>query len=289
MNFREKLLAGQFVVTGEIAPKKGVDISGIIEAIKHLRGVDAVNVTDNQRACVRLSSLAASKILLDNGVEPIYQLTCRDRNRIALQSDLLGAWILGIKNVLVISGDHPSLGDHPYAKPVYDLDSVQLISTIKGLNQGQDLEGNKLNQPADYLIGAAANPGADDLDAEILKVEKKILSGAVFLQTQAVYDVELFKTFMEKVKPLGIPVLAGIVPLKSAKMASFMNENIPGIHVPKHLIQELSDSDNPTQAGIVQAAKIIKDVKKHCNGIHLMSLGWEDKVQEILQKAGLRQ
>jgi methylenetetrahydrofolate reductase (NADPH) len=288
MGFRDRLCSGGFTVTGEIAPGKGVDRSRILRMADLLRGcVDAVNVTDNQRACVKTSSLAVSKILLDSGVEPVFQLTCRDRNRIGLQSDLLGAHMLGIRNVLALTGDHPSGGDHPSAMPVYDLDSTQLIEVIAGLNKGVDLEGNRLEEKTDFFVGAALNPGAGDIDVELLRVQRKLDAGAMFFQTQVVYNVDEFIDFMRDV-PGKARVLAGIVPLKSKRMADFMNEKMPGVSVPKHLIDELGKSKNPMEVGIEQAAGIIRGLKPHCAGVHVMALGAEQHVKTILEKAGIR-
>jgi methylenetetrahydrofolate reductase (NADPH) len=286
VTFREKLFAGKFTVTGEITPHKGIQSERILSTLAHLRGaVDAVNVTDNQRSCVKASSLAVSKIVLDEGVEPVYQLTCRDRNRIGLQSDLLGAHMLGIRNVLALTGDHPSIGDHPGAKPVYDLDSTQLIAAVSGLNGGADLAGNRLDEKCDFLIGAALNPGADALDAEIMRAGRKIDAGADFFQTQVVYDVDSFGQFMKEMPKTR--VLAGIVPLKSKRMAEFMNDKMPGVSIPAEIIAEIGGSENPVETGIRQAAEIIKGVKPHCCGVHIMALGSEQHVKTILAQAGL--
>lgn len=287
MTFKEKLLSGGFTVTGEITPHKGLNQQPILSTLAHLRGiVDAVNVTDNQRACVKASSLAVSKMLLDCGVEPIFQLTCRDRNRIGLQSDLLGAHMLGIRNVLALSGDHPTLGDNPLAKPVYDLDSTQLIEAVSGLNRGVDLAGNRLDSKADFFVGAALSPGAQDTEVELLKAARKIEAGARFFQTQVIYDADSFREFMSRM-PKDTAVLAGVVPLKSLKMARFMNEKLPGVSVPQALMDELSESKNPLETGIEQAAEIIRSVKPYCSGVHMMALGSEQHVKTILNKAGV--
>jgi len=286
MNLMEKLRKGKFTVTGEVTPRKGADPRQILEVLSHLKGqVDAVNVTDNQRACVKASSLAVSKVLLDAGVEPVFQLTCRDRNRIGLQSDLLGAHMLGVRNVLALSGDHPTIGDNPLAKPVYDLDSTQLIEAISGLKRGEDMAGNKLDSNTEFFVGAALSPGAEDTEVELIKARRKIEAGAQFFQTQVVYDVDGFISFMKSMPKT--PVLAGIVPLKSVKMAQFMDEKIPGVSVPKMLMDELDHSKNPLETGINQAAEIIRSVKPHCSGVHIMALGQEQHVKTILEKAGL--
>ncbi|HHQ45099.1 MAG TPA: methylenetetrahydrofolate reductase [Candidatus Altiarchaeales archaeon] len=288
MSFRQKLEKGSFVVTGEVTPRKSGSAKGILKDVKALKDVvDAVNVTDNQRACVRASSVAVSKTVLDLGVEPILQATCRDRNRIGLQSDLLGAYLLGLRNVLALTGDHPSNGDNPGAKPVFDLDAVQLVKAIDGLNHGVDFEGNTFDDKTDFFIGAAANPGAEDLEVEILRVKNKIEAGARFFQTQVVYDVDAFKAFMKEV-PSEAKILAGIVPLKSVKMANFMNEKVPGVNVPKALIDEIGSSKNQVDAGISQAAEIIREVKSSCSGVHIMALGLEERVKDIMALAGLK-
>ncbi|MFH1404457.1 MAG: methylenetetrahydrofolate reductase [Candidatus Altiarchaeota archaeon] len=287
MSFRSKILSGGFAVTGEIAPAKGVDERKIMDVASLLKDcVDAINVTDNQRACVRTSSLAVSKMLLDSGVDPVFQMTCRDRNRIGIQSDLLGAHMLGIRNVLALTGDHPSSGDHPSAMPVYDIDSTQLIQAIRGLNKGVDMEGNKLDGKTDFLVGAAFNPGAEDRDVELLRISRKMEAGAMFFQTQVVYDAEDFIGFMKEV-PSNAKVLAGIVPLKSKRMADFMNEKIPGVSVPQRLIDELEGADNPVEEGISQAADIIREIRPYCSGVHMMALGSEKHVKTILDKAGV--
>jgi methylenetetrahydrofolate reductase (NADPH) len=287
MSLKGKLRRGDFAVTGELAPGKGAAREAVMEAVEHLRGVvDAVNVTDNQRSCVRASSMAVSKVLLESGVEPVFQLTCRDRNRIALQSDLLGAHMLGIRNVLILSGDHPRGGDHPEAMPVYDLDSTQLLSAVKGLNGGCDMKGNMLSGATDFLVGAACDPGAGDLDVELERVRRKSEAGADFFQSQVVYDADGFKTFMKGAK--NAKVLAGVIPLKSKRMADFMNEKIPNVHVPKHLIAELERSEDPVETGIKQAAEIIRQVRPYCSGVHIMALGMQEHVGRILEDAGIR-
>jgi 5,10-methylenetetrahydrofolate reductase len=287
MNFRQKLDSGRFVVTGEVTPHKGINTTTIASCLEHLRPfVDAVNVTDNQRACVKASSLAVSKIILDLGVEPIFQLTCRDRNRIALQSDLMGAHMLGIRDVLALSGDHPCIGDHPGAKPVYDLDSSLLLEAIGQLNRGLDLEGHRLDEPAGFFAGASLNPAAKDREVELLKAMRKLGLGAKFFQTQVVYDVDAFIGFMKQM-PKEANVIAGIIPLKSAKMARFMQERMPGVSIPSDLVAEIETSNNPMQTGIKQAASIISQIKTKTAGIHIMALGAEQHVGTILRESGV--
>lgn len=291
MSFREALAAGKFVVTAEIAPPKGTDISEIIEVAGLLKGrVDAANVTDQQSSVMRLGSMAVCHILKDEGLEPVFQLTCRDRNRLALQSDLLSAHVLGIENVLALTGDLPELGDHPEAKPVYDLDSVQLLQVISQLNSGCDMVGNELRGKTALFPGAVVNPGADagaSYEMQILKLERKIAAGARFIQTQAVYDAKTLAVFMERVAGYGVPVLAGIIPLKSAGMARFMNKNIAGVNVPEELIEKIAQAEDRVATGIEIAADLIRQFRGLCQGVHLMAIGWERKVPAILDAAGL--
>ncbi|MDX2439377.1 MAG: methylenetetrahydrofolate reductase [Desulfobacterales bacterium] len=237
---------GEFVITGEVGPIKGaihrdksIEPSCAIEALHLNQHAHAVNVTDNQSAVMRLGSLAASVRLKANGIEPVYQLTCRDRNRLALQSDLLTAYSLGIDNVLLLTGDHIQLGDHKEAKPVFDLDSVQLIDMAKGLKRGYDISGARIENYLDMAFGAVVNPNSDPLELQIMKMKKKIDAGAQFFQTQAVYDVTVFEKFIKKVEKFNCPIQVGIVILKSPQMAKFMKKNVSGVHVPEALIEEI--------------------------------------------------
>ena len=221
MSFCDKIRSGKFIVTSEIGPPKGIDTSEILEDADLIKGrVDAVNVTDLQSSVLRLGSLVVCHLLKARGIEPILQMTCRDRNRLALQSDLLSAAVLGIENVLVLTGDYPSAGDHPEAKPVFDLGSVELLDVVKGLQAGRDMKGNILKGTPKFCVGAVVNPGADPLEPEIIKMEKKVEAGALFFQTQAIYDIELYKRFLDASKHLKTTILAGIILLKSAGMAS---------------------------------------------------------------------
>ena len=284
----EALSSGKFVVTAEVGPPKGVDIREILEDAELLRDrVVAVNVTDQQSAVMRLGSLATCHLLRERGIEPIFQLTCRDRNRIALQSDLLSAWALGIENVLCLTGDYVSLGDHPEAKPVFDLDSVSLLQTASTLCQGRDLAGKELKGSPNFFLGAIVTPGANPIEPQILKMERKVKAGAKFFQTQAVYEPEKFAQFMEQIKHLNVPVLAGIILLKSAGMARFMNRNVAGVHVPDDLIEEMDKAENKRQKSIEIAARLIKDLKDICQGVHVMAIGWEKVVPAVLDAAGL--
>jgi len=290
MSLQALLEAGKFVVTAEVGPLKGTDVTEIEEIAELLRGkVDATNVTDQQSAVMRLGSLAVCHLLKDNGLEPIFQVTCRDRNRLALQSDLLSAYVLGIENILSITGDLPTLGDHPQAKPVYDLDSVQLLEVIKRLNEGYDMVGNELQGKPSLFPGAVVNPGADTeaaFELQLIKMEKKIEAGARFFQTQAVYDPDAFAKFMKRVEGFKVPILVGIIPLKSAGMARFMNKNVAGVFVPEELINKMAEAEDKTQTGIEIAANLISELKGLCQGVHIMAIGWEKKVPAVLDAAG---
>ena len=287
---QEKLEAGEFVVTGEIGPPKGIDTHEMDEETEHLRGkVVAINVTDIQSSVMRLGSLIVSEHLVRQGLEPVFQLTCRDRNRLAIQTELLSAAWVGIENVLALTGDHQFLGDHPMAKGVFDLDSVSLLQTITLLNQGKDLAGNDLQGAPKLFPGAVVAPGLDPVEPQIIKMEKKIAAGARFFQTQAVYDPRQMEAFMKQVEQFKVPVLAGIVVLKSAGMAKFMNKNVAGVFVPDHLIDEMASAKKKDlkKRGAEIAGRLIKEMKGMCQGIHLMPLGWTDTVDDILGHAGL--
>ena len=288
---KQALKAGEFVVTSEIGPPKGVNVEKYIEEAEPLKErVTAFNVTDLQSAVMRFGSLATCRLLIERGVEPVLQMTCRDRNRLALQSDLLSAYGLGIRNVLCITGDHQKLGDHPQAKGVFDLDSVQLLAAAKKLQEGKDLAGNDLEGNPEFFLGAVVTPEAEPLEMQLIKMKKKIEAGAEFFQTQAVYDTDKFKEFARRVSDLNVPILAGLVILKSVGMARFMNANVAGVNVPEELIEELKKDKDKTksgQTGIEIAARTIKEIKDYCQGVHLMPLGWDDKVPAILDGAGL--
>jgi 5,10-methylenetetrahydrofolate reductase len=248
MGLRQALESGKFVVTAEVAPGKGTDVDHLLKDAAIIQDrVDAVNVTDLQSSVMRLGSLAFSHMLTDMGIDPVFQVTCRDRNRLALQSDLLSAWALGIRNVLALTGDHPVLGDHPDAKPVFELDSVTLLEAIGKLNSGFDMAGKELAGKPDFLPGAVVNPGADNeaaLDLQIMKMEKKIEAGAKFFQTQGVYDLDVFEKFMKRVEGFNTKILGGIILLKSVGMARFMNKNVSGVFVPEPLIQEIKEAED---------------------------------------------
>ena len=293
MKITEAFERGEFVVTAEVGPPKGFHIEHMLEEAKtYLSDITAVNVTDNQSSVMRLGSLATCKALKDEGLTPIFQMTCRDRNRIALESDLLSAAMFGIENLLILTGDHTKLGDHPQAKPVFDLDSVSLLHTVKLLESGVDLGGNKLvGEPPKFAKGAVVSPCSDSVDVQLAKMERKVAAGAEYFQTQAVYEPEKFIQFMEKAKQFGKPVQLGIVIPKSVGMCRYMNANVAGIHIPEDMINELKADKEKTKAGITGveiAARIIRECKPYCQGVHIMAMGWESKVPSLLEQAGLR-
>jgi len=291
VSLQSKLESGKFAITCEVGPLKGTDITEVEENAELLKDkVDAANVTDQQSSVMRLGSLATSHILIQKGLEPIYQMTCRDRNRIALQSDLLSAWVMGIKNVLSITGDLPALGDHPEAKAVYDLDSVTLLQAISRLNEGFDINGNELKGKPNFFPGAVVKVESDteaSMELQIAKLERKVAAGARFIQTQAVYDADHFAKFMKRVEKLKVPILAGVIPLKSAGMAKYMNSNVSGVFVPDDLIQKMTDAEDKAATGIQIAADLIKKLKPLCQGVHIMAIGWEKRVPSIIQAAGI--
>lgn len=284
-SLQESLESNQFTITAEVCPPKGADVKDFIsKALALKERVNAINVTDNQRAIMRLGSLGASIILLNHNIDPIYQLTCRDRNRIALQSDLLSAAAFGIKNVLLLTGDHVSAGDHIDAKPVFDLDSVQLIDIASRLNHGFSAIDKPIKGKTSFFIGGVVNPGANPLEPQIITFEKKVQSGARFFQTQAIYDIETLRRFLNFVNKFDVYILAGILVLKSAKMARFLNDNVAGVNVPQDLIKQLEDSKDPLEKGIEIAAEQIKSLKNICHGVHIMTVGQEEIINNILDK-----
>jgi len=292
MRITELFAKGEFVVTAEVGPPKGIHVDHLVEEAKeYLSGITAVNVTDNQSSVMRMGSLPACIALKNAGLTPILQLTCRDRNRIALQSELLGAAMLGIENILCLTGDHTKMGDHPGAKPVFDLDSVSLLHTACQLEKGVDLGGQPLvGEPPKFAKGAVVSPCSDSVDAQLAKMERKVMAGAEYFQTQAVFDSEKFISFMEKAKQFGKPVQLGVIIPKSAGMAKFMNKNVAGVSVPQEMIDALAADKERAKAGITGveiAAKIIKECRPYCQGVHIMALGWESKVPEVLKLAGI--
>lgn len=289
---KSALEKGEFAITAEMAPPKGIDFGHLLECARGIKGrVHAVNVTDFQSAVMRATSLVTCKLLKDEGLEPVLQITGRDRNRIAIQGELLAAGVFGIENLLALTGDHTSVGDHPKAKPVYDLDSVGILQAATTLMGGKDMAGNDLQGIPSYYLGACVTPKFDPIEAQIMKMEKKIKAGAKFFQTQAVFDIETMREFREKTKHLDAKILAGVIPLKSAGMAKFMNENVPGIYVPEELIIRMKDTakENRVAEGIKIAGEFIRKLReeKLCDGVHIMAIGAEENVPFILEEAGL--
>ena len=292
MRITELFDKGEFVVTAEVGPPKGIHLGHLVdEAKEYLSGITAVNITDNQSSVMRMGSFPACVMLKQAGLTPILQLTCRDRNRIALQSELLGAAALGIENILCLTGDHTKMGDHPGAKPVFDLDSVSLLHTVCQLEKGVDLAGNPLvGEPPKFAKGAVVSPISDSIDAQLAKMERKVMAGAEYFQTQAVFEPEKFIKFMEAAKQFGKPVQLGVIIPKSAGMAKFMNNNVAGVHVPQWMIDELAADKEKAKAGITGvelAAKVIRECRPYCQGLHIMALGWEAKVPELMKLAGI--
>lgn len=289
MGLREKLESGGFAVTAELAPPKGTDTNRLIECAKAIKGrVDAVNLTDFQSAVVRVSSLGAAILIKQQGLEPVMQITGRDRNRIAIQGELLSAAALGIKNILALTGDHPVCGDNKQAKPVFELDSVNILQTASCLMQGKDLSGNPLNKAPEFYLGASVTPRYEPIELQILKMEKKAKAGARFFQTQAIYDIKDIERLKEMTSHLDVKILAGIIPLKSPGMAEYMNKNVPGIFVPEEIIQKLRNSQDKTKEGLKIAAELINQLKDGniSDGVHIMAIGAEENVPLLLDLCG---
>ena len=291
---REVLDSGKFVVTSEIGPPKGTNIENMLHHIDLLKDkVDGLNVTDNQSSVMRYPSVAGTIFIKERGGEPILQMTCRDRNRLALEADLLFAYTRGVKNVLCLTGDSVRVGDHKEAKGVFDLDSVQLIKAIRLMESGNDLGGNELDGAVEFCAGAIVTPEANPIEPQLMKFEKKVEAGAEFFQTQAIYDMDKFRKFMEYARQFDVKILAGIVLLVSAGMARYMNANVPGISVPQELLDEMASvpkgKGNALKKGIEIAGRMIKELKEEaiCDGVHIMAIGKEEVVPDILSEAGL--
>ena len=302
MGMREAIQSGEFILTGEVAPPKGCHLEHMIEEAEHYRGrVVGINVTDIQSSVMRASSLVGCIKLKEAGLPPVLQMVCRDRNRLALQSELLSACALGINDVLCLTGDYTTLGDHPQAKPVFDLDAVSLLKAAKRLMEGRDMayypdrknpdqyvDGEPLEgDPPDFCLGCVVNPGALPMEPQIYKLLKKIEAGAEFCQTQAVYDAAQFETFMTKLGDVPIPILAGIVVLKSPMMAKYMNANVAGVSVPDWMIEALADKETRVERTIEMSAQLVRELAPMCQGIHMMPLGWDHHVPKILDLAGV--
>ena len=288
----DKIRSREFVVTTELTPPKGVDLTELFGKAQALEGwVDGINLTESARALMALAPWAAARLLLERGAEPIVQMTARDRNRIAIQADLLGAAALGVHNFVFMGGDPPSVGDQPEAKAVFDLTASQMAAAARELAQGRDLAGKPLRGAPRLFVGATANPGARDFEAEVTNTRRKIDAGVQFLQTQAIYEPAVLARFLEAVRPGDVAVLAGIIPLKSAKMARWLNEKVPGIRVPAALIGVLEGARSPEaelKASIDIAGRTLREVHPMCAGAHVMALGWEAHIPAILREGGVR-
>jgi 5,10-methylenetetrahydrofolate reductase len=290
--FRELLQSGKFVVTSEVGPPKGTDLEGFSHHVELLKDkVHGMNVTDNQSSVMRYPSLGGALLVKEAGGEPILQMTCRDRNRMALEGDLLFAYSRGIRTVLCLTGDAVTVGDHKTAKGVFDLDSSQLLYTIRQMEAGKDLGGNALSGDFEFCAGAIVTPEADPIEPQMIKFKKKIEAGAEFIQTQAIYDMENFKRFMDHAHKFDVKILAGIILLTSHKMAMYMNKFVPGVFVPQHLIEEMKAAPKGTKLakGIEIAGRMVRQIKEEglCDGVHVMAIGKEEKVPDILEAAGV--
>jgi methylenetetrahydrofolate reductase (NADPH) len=294
--YRDACNSGRFVVSGEIGPPKGTNVQKMLHHIDMLKDlVDGLNVTDNQSAVMRLGSLAVSGEIVRRGGDPIFQTTCRDRNRLGLQSDLLSAAFLGITNVLCLTGDHPSVGDHKQAKGVFDFDSVHLIQCCRKMNDGHDWAGNELDGATDFFVGAVVTPESDPIEPQMYKFARKVEAGADFFQTQAVYDMDNFQRFMEQARKItagtNAKIMAGLVVLTSLGMAKFMNRAVPGIFVPDSLLEEMGSvpKEEAMRKGMEIAARHIRFLRENkvCDGVHVMAIGKEEIIPEILDMAGV--
>jgi 5,10-methylenetetrahydrofolate reductase len=289
MTFQEKLQQREFMITSEVTPPKGTNISEVIGDAESLKGrVDALTVTDGKSSVMAMAPLALAHLLQRRGFEIILYISCRDRNRLALQADLLGAAALGIGTVVVVTGDYASMGDHPRTKPVFDLDSVQLLKVIQKLSTWQDMVGNPLRGAPEFFVGATVSPIPGTEAAcklQLIKMEKKIAGGAKFFQTQPIFDVGAFERFMKRAAGFGVPILASVLPLKSASMARFINKNMPGIFVPEPLVEEIGNAPDRVKASIGICARLIRELRGLCQGIHIIPVGWEKKTPAILDSA----
>jgi 5,10-methylenetetrahydrofolate reductase len=286
-----KVAARRFVVTGELTPPKGTDLAKLFATAELLRtSVDAINITESPRARMTMDPRAVGKLLLDRGIETVVQVTSRDRNRIAIQSDILGSAVLGLRNFVFMGGDSPASGDHPEAKPVFDLTASGLLAAARAMREGHDYAGNALTGAPDLFLGATCNPGATNFAAEVENTRRKIDAGAQMLQTQAVYHGDVLKRFIDALKPDGVAILAGVIPLKSEKSAPWLMANLPGVVVPADLIEAM---DAAAKAGVTRerglelTAQVVREMKDICQGVHVMAIGWEAEVPQILKAAGI--
>jgi methylenetetrahydrofolate reductase (NADPH) len=290
----EAFRSGRFIVTGEIGPPLGVSPDLVRKKAGYFRGVvDAVNVTDNQSGIVRLSSIATARLLLEEGLDPIVQMTCRDRNRLALQSDILGAAALGVHSLLLLTGDHMVMGNQPEARPVFDLDSVQLIEMARGMVEGRFMNGEPIKKPPELMLGAAANPFAEPMGLRLIRLAKKVAAGAQFIQTQAIFDVARFRRWMSGVRDLEIDkrarILAGILPVRSAKALRYMKNEVAGMAIPDETIRRLEGAADPEEEGVALACDLIREIRDidGVSGVHLMPVMWERVTPRIVEEAGL--
>ena len=288
--FEEKLNSNDFIVTTEVGPPKGADVSEMLHHVDLFKDkVDAINVTDHQSSVMRFPSLGGCLLVKELGGEPVLQITCRDRNRLAIQADLLLAYSRDIRNVLCLTGDSIDVGDHKEAKPVFDLDSVQLLRVAREMESGKDMGGNELKGVPQFCLGASVHPEADFVEPQLVKFEKKVAGGAQFFQTQGIFDLESLRRFMQYASQFNVKILAGVIVLASARMARYMNDNVPGIIVPQATIDELAgvEKGKGLEKGIEIAARLIKTIREGnlCHGVHIMAVGNERIVPDILEAA----
>ena len=287
-NLSDSLANNDFTLTAELNPPKGTDLRDVLdagEALRHL--VTAFNLTDSAASRMAMAPIAVAHLLGDRGIESTLQIAGRDRNRLAIQADMLAAHALGVANIVCMTGDPPSAGDHPEAKPVFDLGAEDILKAARSLASGRDLAGNSLKDGPEFYRGAVVNVAVPDLDREIARMEKKIESGAQFFQTNAVYEPSGFEAFMKRVEDFDVPVLAGIIMLKSARQARYMTERIPGVVVPDRLIEELERAENLAEASIEMTGRIVRNVAPMCQGVHIMAIGWERRIPAVMEAAGM--
>jgi len=290
MTFKECLESGKFSIVVQLQPPKGIDLSEIYESVERLKGrVDAINIPDLQHAIMRLGSLSVCALLREKGLEVIFNLSCSHRNRLALQSELLNAYVLGIKNVLIIQGEHPSIGDHFEAKPVFDLDLMGLLGAVKRLQEGYDLMGNDLQGKPQFFVGTEVNASAKGhvLELEVMDMEKKIRMGADFFFTNSIYDPGLLENFIKKVSHFKVPIIAGITILKSVGMARYMNKHVEGTYIPDSIIDRLMKAPDKQKESVEITSELIKEIKPLIQGVQIIPIGWENLVPHILDQVGL--